>query len=570
MSRKPSLVAITAITAISAALVSLPISAAPDLIYYNAKIVTVDEEFSYAQAVAISGDKFEAVGTNEAVRKLAGPNTRQINLKGLTVIPGMGDNHLHSAGGGPGVDLSRTRTMDELLNAIAERAKKTPAGEVIVANRNWHEAQLKELRLPLRWDLDKVAPDHPVVIPRGGHTYLLNSKALEKWNIDENTPVPPGGKVSRYPDGQLNGELVDRAKTLVTLPTPVLTEEDRIQAQIAEYNTLHAVGLTAVRHPGGTAGSIEHFRLRQEIQKRGQLTMRVRQLLNIDRHADIATIEKTIKSWNLGPTEGDAQLRVSGIKLGVDGGFEGGHMHDAYAEPWGQGGTYYGLQTTPQDRFKATVSLLNRLGWQAYTHAVGDAAIDQVLEAYEATNRQQSIVGKRWGIEHGFMPRADQFPRMKALGLQISAQNHLYLVGPRLAEYWGRERADWTTPVKAYLDAGVAISGGTDSDVIPYPPLWVIYHFVTRDTIAGGVYGADQKISREDALRLVTRNFWIHSSEEDEFGTIQPGRYADMVVLEEDIMTVPAKRIEQMNVLMTMVGGKVVYRHKNFRKISRH
>jgi predicted amidohydrolase YtcJ len=135
-------------------------------------------------------------------------------------------------------------------------------------------------------------------------------------------------------------------------------------------------------------------------------------------------------------------------------------------------------------------------------------------------------------------------------------------------KYWGRQRAFLTTPVKTYLDAGLPVSGGTDSSVVPYPPLWVIYHFVTRETISGGAMGVDQKISREDALRMVTRNHWYLTFEEQTKGIIAPGRFADMVVLPEDIMTVPAKHIEQMHVVMTMVGGKVVYRNDDFRKIA--
>jgi predicted amidohydrolase YtcJ len=153
---------------------------------------------------------------------------------------------------------------------------------------------------------------------------------------------------------------------------------------------------------------------------------------------------------------------------------------------------------------------------------------------------------------------------MKALGLYISAQNHLYLAGPSLVKYWGPARAARTTPVKSYLEAGLPVSGGTDAGVVPYPPLWVIYHFVTRDTISGGVLGADQRLSRQDALRLVTRNHWYLTFEEHTKGVIAPGRYADLVVLAEDIMTVPEKRIEQMQVVMTMVGGRRVFRHADF------
>jgi predicted amidohydrolase YtcJ len=406
----------------------------------------------------------------------------------------------------------------------------------------------------------------PVVVVRGGHEFILNSAALKKWNITKETPEPPGGRITRYPDGELNGELVDRAKQLVSLPPrPAPSLEERIQAQIAEYNKLHAAGLTAVRHPGG---SIEDYRMRREMASRGVLTMRVTQLLGVDRGGEPASVEQTVKSWGIAPDAGDALLRIGGIKLGVDGGFEGGFMREPYEEPYGEGGTFRGLQTVPQDRFTAIARTLNRLDWRVFSHAVGDAAIDEVLTGYEAANADKSIVGKRWGIEHGFIPQADQFPRMKKLELYVSAQNHLYLAGPSLVKYWGAKRAGWTTPVKAYLDAGIPVSGGTDSAVVPYPPLWVIYHFVTRDTITGGVLGADQKISREDAIRLVTRNHWYLTFEEQTKGVIAPGRYADMVVLAEDIMSVPAKRIEQMNVLMTMVGGKTVYRHNDWSKVT--
>lgn len=536
--------------------------AAPDAIYFNANVVTVDDRFSFAQAVAVSSDKFVAVGSNDEVRKLAGPSTRLVDLRGKTVVPGLTDNHLHGAGGGPGVDLSGTRSIDEVLAAVAARVRQSDPGEVVVSNSDWHEAQLKEQRLPLRRDLDKVAPTTPVVLVRGGHEYVLNSAALAKWNVTTSTPEPAGGRITRYPDGELNGELVDRARQLVALPRPAARSlEQRIQDQITEYNKLHAAGLTAVRHPGG---SIEEYRMRQDMQRRGVLTMRVTQLLSVERGAAGADIEKVIAGWSVRPDEGDAMLRVGGIKLGVDGGFEGGFMREPYEEPFGEGGTYRGLQTVPQARFTEAVRAINRQGWRVFTHAVGDAAIDEVLEGYEAASADRSIVGKRWGIEHAFMGRPDQFDRMKRLGLAISAQNHLYLAGPSLVKYWGAKRASWTTPVKAYLQAGLPVSGGTDSAVVPYPPLWVFYHFFTRDTISGGPLGTDQRISREDALRLITRNHWYLSFQENTSGIIAPGRYADMVVLDDNLLKMPENRVEQLKVLMTMVAGRTVYRNGEF------
>jgi hypothetical protein len=535
---------------------------APGSIYVNGVIVTVDDDLSYAEALAIRGDKFVAVGSTAEISALAGPLTTVIDLKGRTVIPGLTDNHLHSAGGGPGVDLSRARSLKEVLELIAARVAETPEGEIVVTNSDWHEAQLTEQRLPLRRDLDTVAPHHPVVVVRGGHEFILNSAALEKWHISTDTPVPDGGRITRYPDGELNGELVDTAKRYVTLPPrQEMSMEELLRSQQEEYAKLNAVGLTGVRHPGG---SIEQYRVRQELQRRGLLTMRVTQLLSVDRDGEPPEVARDVESWGLEPDDGDAMLRIGGIKLGVDGGFEGGFMREPYAEPWDENGTFFGLQTVSQERYNEIVKTLNQLGWRVFTHAVGDAAIDQVLAGYEAANAEESIVDERWGIEHGFIPQPDQFERMNALGLYISAQNHLYVAGPSLEDYWGPERAGWTTPVKAYLDAQVPISGGTDAPVIPYPPAWVIYHFVTRDTISGGVMGADQRISREDALRLITRNYAYLTFEEGTKGTIEPGRYADMVVIDRNIMTVPEQQIRDMKVLLTVVGGEIVYRNEAF------
>ncbi len=399
-----------------------------------------------------------------------------------------------------------------------------------------------------------MAPANPVVVVRGGHEYILNSAALAKWNITRDTPQPAGGRITRGPDGELNGELIDRAKALVRLPPPPpLT----IESLVDQHKKLNAVGLTSIRYPGA---SLEQYRLLQDMRRRGLLTIRVNQLMR-PATDDVASMRATIESWNMKPDEGDEWLRIGGIKMGIDGGFEGGWMREPYAEPWGEGGKYFGVHGDPVS-FKAAVKEVNRMGWRVATHAVGDAAIDLALDAYEQANADKSIIGRRWTIEHGFIPQADQFPRMKKLDLVISAQDHLYLAGPSLVNYWGVKRAARTTPMRAYLDRGFVVAGGTDSAVVPYPPLWVIYHFVTRDTISGGILGADQKISRKEALQVETINNAYVTFEEKIKGSIEPGKLADLVVLPEDILTCPAKDIERMNVSMTMVGGHIVYQRK--------
>jgi len=524
----------------------------PDTIVVNGHIITVDPRFSIAEAVAIADGRFTAVGDNAAIRKIAGPGTTVIDLRGRTVIPGLADDHLHDAGGGPGVDLSRARSIADVLAAVRVRVAQSKPGDLIVSNSDWHEAQLAEHRLPYRADLDAVSPANPVVLVRGGHEYILNSAALRKWNITTETAPIPGGRITRGSDGELNGELIDRAKSLVQLPPgPKVT----IESLAEQHRKLNAAGLTSIRYPGA---SIEQFRLLQEMARRKILTIRVSQLMRVGAD-DAAKMRAAVAALNVKPDEGDEWVRVGGMKLGVDGGFEGGWMRQPYAEPWGEHGTFFGVNTMKQAAYTDVVKELNRLGWRVSTHAVGDAAIDEVLTAYEAANAERSVAGKRWTIEHGFMPQPDQFPRMKALDLVISAQNHLYLAGPSLVAYWGPARAAWTTPVRAYLDRGFVVAGGTDSAVVPYPPLWVIYHFVTRDTISGGVLGADQRISRAEALRLETINNAFLTFEERLKGSIEPGKFADLVVLPEDLLTCPDKHIEQMQVVMTMVGGTIVY-----------
>ena len=524
-----------------------------DLVATGGTVLTVDADFTVAEALAVREGRVLAVGPDAEIRAFVGPDTQVIDLAGRTVVPGLADNHLHSAGGGDGVDLSRVRTMDELLGAITGRAEASGPGELVTTNSDWHEGQLREQRLPLRRDLDRAAPGNPVVVVRGGHEYILNSQALERWEITMDTPVPDGGRITRYPDGELNGELVDTAKRLVTLPErPPRDLETRIRDQIEEYRTLHAAGLTSIRHPGS---SIEQFRLLEEMKRRGLLTMRVTFLMRV-RARTAEEVDAAIDEWGLEPQAGNEWLRLGGVKLGVDGGFEGGLMREPYEEPWGQGGTYHGLRTMPQDDFNEVATQLGRRGWRVATHAVGDLAIDQVLEGYELANEVTPLAGKRWVIEHGFIPREDQFPAMNRLGLLVAGQHHLYLAGPSLEKYWGRERAEWVTPMRAYLDAGVMVSGGTDASVVPYPPLWVLHHFVTRETISGGVFGEDQRVSVEEGLRLITHAPAFLNFEEDLKGTLERGKLADFVVLSDDPREVPADEIQ---VEMTVVGGETVF-----------
>jgi predicted amidohydrolase YtcJ len=534
-----------------------------DVVFVGGKVFTADQGDHVVQGFAIAGDRFVATGTDSEVRRLVGPKTKVIDLKGRFVSPGIADDHFHNEGGGSGVDLSHVRSLGELLTTVANAAASAPADTIIVSNSDWHEAQLKEQRLPTADELEQAAPGKPVVLVRGGHEYILNQTALKKWNISKETPAPTGGQISRNAAGELTGELFDEAKTLVTLPRPKPVSMDDIlktQQAVAPY------GMTAVRIPGAYKGDmIAAYRLMKQAEAEGKLSLRWTVYMPgfSLRSADAA--RKAVESWGTHQGEGDDWVKVDGVKLIVDGGFEGGHLSKPYLEPYGKGGTFTGLTVSPPSAYTEVVRELNSKGWHVITHAVGDAALDEVLDAYEAADKDASIKGKRWSVEHAFVSRPEQLARLKQLDIAVSAQDHLYLAAPVLKKYWGWETASEVTPVKTYLDAGLLVAGGTDSPVVPFNPFWNLYHMASRDTISDGVYGEDQKIaSRPLLLRLVTINYAKLIGEEKTRGSIEPGKLADFAVLTDDFLTVKVEAIRDMKALSTWVAGREVYRAPNF------
>jgi predicted amidohydrolase YtcJ len=535
-----------------------------DAVFLNGKVYTADAKDSVVEAFAISSDHFIAAGTSSDIRKYIGTMTKVVDLHGHFVSPGLTDDHFHNEGGGPGIDLSHVRSLAELLTTVANAAARAQAGSLLVSNSDWHEAQLREQRLPLAKELDQAAPNNPVVLVRGGHSYILNNVALKKFNITKDTPVPAGGQISREPDGELTGELFDNAKPLVKLPAQ---RQLTMDAVMATQKALNRYGITAVRIPGSYKGDmLEALKLWRQADANHTLTLRYTVYMPGFNFRSAEQVDKEITRWGVVQDEGDDFVRIGGIKLAVDGGFEGGHISRPYQEPYGEGGTYSGLTTSPPAQYNEVVKEINRKGWRATTHAVGDAAVEQVLRAYELANADQRLIGKRWAIEHAFIARPDLIKRMKSLELMVSAQDHLYLAAPVLKKYWGFDLASEVTPVKAYLDAGLLVAGGTDSPVIPFNPFWELYHFASRDTISDGVYGRDQKIaSRPLLLKLDTINFAKLIGEEQRRGSIEAGKLADFAVLSDDFLAAPVDKIPNMKALATYVGGREVYRDEAYR-----
>ncbi len=551
--------AIAVALAFAAAAAQAQSPAPADIVFVNGKVFTADGGDHVVQGFAIKGDRFVAAGSDGEMRRYVGAQTRVVDLKGHFVSPGITDDHFHNEGGGSGVDLSHVRSLGELLTTVANAAAGAPAGTVIVSNSDWHEAQLKEQRLPTADELEQASPGKPVVLVRGGHEYILNQAALKKWNITRDTPVPAGGQISRNASGELTGELFDEAKKLVTLPPPKpVSMEDILNTQKA----LAPYGMTAVRIPGAYRGNmIEAYHLMKQAEAEGKLTLRWTVYMPGFSLRSAEAARKAIQSWGTHQGEGDDWVKVDGVKLMVDGGFEGGHLSKPYLEPYGKGGTFTGLTVSPPAAYTEVVRELNRDGWHVITHAVGDAALDEVLDAYAAADKDASIKGNRWSVEHAFVSRPEQVARLKELDIAVSAQDHLYLAAPVLKKYWGWEIAHEVTPVKTYLDAGLLVAGGTDSPVVPFNPFWNLYHMASRDTISDGVYGKDQKIaSRPLLLRLVTINYARLIGEEKTRGSIEPGKLADFAVLTDDFLTVKPQAIRDMKALSTWVGGREVYR----------
>jgi predicted amidohydrolase YtcJ len=530
-----------------------------DIVFVNGKVFTADDGDRVVQGFAVKGDRFVATGTDDDVRRYAGPQTRVIDLKGRFVSPGITDDHFHNEGGGSGVDLSHVRSLGELLTTVANAATAAPADVVIVSNSDWHEAQLKEQRLPTAEEIEQAAPGKPVVLVRGGHEYILNSTALKKWNVTKDTPVPAGGQISRNEAGELTGELFDEAKALVSLPRPKPVGMEDI---LATQKAVAPYGMTALRIPGSYKGDmIAAYRLMKQAEAEDRLTLRWTVYMPGFSLRSAEAARKAMESWGTHQGEGDDWVKVDGVKLMVDGGFEGGHLSKPYLEPYGKGGTFTGLTVSPPSAYTEVVRELNSKGWHVITHAVGDAALDEVLDGYAAADKDASIKGKRWSVEHAFVSRPEQVARLKQLDIAVSAQDHLYLAAPVLKKYWGWDTASEVTPVKTYLDAGLLVAGGTDSPVVPFNPFWNLYHMASRDTISDGVYGADQKIaSRPLLLKLVTINYARLIGEEKTRGSIEPGKLADFAVLTDDFLTVKLDAIRDMKALATWVGGREVYR----------
>lgn len=537
-----------------------------DLVLMNGKIITVDDEFNIAEAVAVKDGKFVAVGTEKDMRTWRGEATENIDLKGKMVLPGLIDSHLHMVSSGTTLSQINCRTppMDsiaDIMAAVKKKAAEAKPGEWILG-RGWDQAKLAEHRDPTRWDLDEAAPDNPVCLTRTcGHVYAVNSKALEIAGVSKDTPQPVGGNIVKDENGEPTGLLQEPPAYIMVkkhIPAPDL---DSIARDIKlASNAFNEAGITSVIEAG-----IEPIEMRayQKVKEEGDLPVRVAMMLRGKLRSRVESVEESverIKNFPIATGYGDDLLMFLGLKLLIDGGIGGRtallreHYED---EP-----DNFGILTTPEEDLQKRVDAGNLTGMMVGVHCAGGKAMDIVLKAFEETDKIRPIKGRRFALIHAYQPSEENFETCRRLGIVVASQpSFLYYLGESYHENVGDERSKWLKPHRAWIDNGILVASGTDSPVTPYMPFPSLWASIARRTeVKGTQMGTEQSITREEAIRLYTINGAYHTFEEDIKGSIEPGKLADMIIIDRDILACPVDDIKDTEVLRTFLGGKTVYK----------
>ncbi|HEY7063399.1 MAG TPA: amidohydrolase [Chloroflexota bacterium] len=541
-----------------------------DLVLTNANVITMDPAVPAARAVALGQGRILAVGSDADAARWAGPGTVTRNLYGRTLLPGLYDSHHHMLRAGHNlsdIDLSRARTVDDVLRAIGERAAATPPGEWVTTASRWHESQLVERRFPHREELDRVAPRNPVLIRRGGHNVVVNSRAFQLAGITRDTPDPPEGTYCRDPaTGELTGQCIEIwtfRRILDCLPKPSL--EDHANALRAVCQVHRELGITSIIEPGLFPDEMAAFRL---LAKQGELTTRSSLMWRFEPGTTAAALDACLRELASGSVVRDIDdpwVRTLAIKLSADGGVEAGYYRDPYAynddpkDPCGK-------IRISRENLIAFGTEAARRGWQLGVHCVGDAAIDTVLAAFDAVNRAVPIVDQRWTVIHMMMARPDHWEAINRLKLAITAQQPLvYSLGAGFLKYIGPERTRNLEPLRAYLEeCQQPVGGGSDGPTAAYPPMLAIWSSVTRQTELAGVQGSEWAITPAQALWMYTYGSAWCGLEEHRKGSLTPGKLADLVVLSDDPRAIEVDAIKEVQALLTIVDGRVVYEREGF------
>jgi predicted amidohydrolase YtcJ len=530
-----------------------PAAALPaTLIVTGARVWTGDRGHPWAEAVAVRGERIVAVGPAAEIERLAGPGTRRVAGRGGMVTPGFIDSHVHFLDGGFGlgsVKLRDAASRAEFVRRIAEFARTAPAGAWILGGDWDHELWGGEL--PRRDWIDAVTPDRPVWVNRlDGHMSLANSAALRAAGVTPRTPDPAGGTIVRGPGGEPTGILKDNAMDLVDKMVPEAPPAAKDQALDAAMRYAAAQGVTSVVHMG-TWEDLEVFRRAHDAG---------RMIARIHAAVPLATWQR-LRDEVAARGRGDAWLAIGGLKGFVDGSL--GSRTAAFEAPYADAPGNRGLLVNqPEDLYEWTAGA-DRSALQVIVHAIGDRAIHLQLDIFERVAREDGPHDRRFRIEHAQHLTPADIPRFAALGVIASMQPYHAIDDGRWAEKAiGAERAKTTYAFRSLLDAGATLAFGSDWPVAPAVPLMGLYAALTRRTLddrhpEGWV--PSQKITLDEALAAYTRDAAYAAFAERDLGTLEPGKLADLVLVDRDLGRIPPPAIRDAKVLLTVVGGKVVF-----------
>lgn len=528
----------------------------------NGNVITVDPEFRIAEAVAVKGGRVAAVGSNSAIKEMISQFTEVIDLDGETVLPGLIDAHLHVLMTGLGMLMVNCRTppvktIEDLKSAVRDRAGRDGPG-VWIEGRGWDQAKLAEHRAPTRWELDEAAPDNPVFLIRTcEHIVAVNSKALDMAGVDKDTPQPVGGEIVRDELGEPTGILREMpAFQLVRRHIPLPDFKRKVEAIRLATAAFSRAGLTSVVDAGLTE---EEMRAHQIALREGGLAVRVSMMLwGVDGDESLESSLRRIGLFPMATGFGNEMLQFLGLKLVVDGSLGG--RSALMREPY-ENDTSSGLLIVPEDKLRRLVDAGNMHGMNIGIHCCGGRAMDVALKAYEETDKKKPIRGRRFSLIHAYQPSEENFEQCKRLGVVVASQpGFLFYLGDSFNENIGSERAVRLKPHRAWLDNGAVVASSTDSPVTPYLPFTTLWASIARRTeVRGTQMGEGQRVTREEAVRMYTVNGAYLALQEKERGSIEPGKLADMIVVDRDVLTCPEESIRDTKVLRTILGGKTVY-----------
>ena len=538
-----------------------------DLVLTNGKVVTVEDGAPNAQAVAVRGSRIAAVGSSAEIKKHVGANTQVIDVRGQLIIPGFIEGHGHFSGIGTaelGLKLMKAKTWTAIVAMVAERVKTAKPGEWIYG-RGWHQEKWDTTPspnvegFPVHDSLSKVSPNNPVVLTHAsGHASFVNAKAMELSGIDSTTKDPEGGDLIRDAKGKPTGLLRERASGLVRRGrgAPALSESEetargRKVLELAAQEVL-SKGVTSFQDAGSSFSDVDRIKAMVD---EGKLGVRLWIMLRQPNDA----LRQNLAKYRM-VDYADGYLTVRGIKHSIDGAL--GPRGAWLLEPYSDKPDDSGDNTTPADTIRETAKLALQHNYQLCVHAIGDRANRETLNIFEEAFQGRSGAELRWRVEHAQHLHPADIPRFGKLGVIASMQGvHCTSDAPYVPARLGNKRAEEGAYVwQKLMKSGALVTNGTDAPVEDVDPVASYYATVSRKLKNGSVFYPAQRMNRMEALRSYTINVARAAFEEDSKGTIKPGKYADLVVLSKDILTVPEDEIPTAKVTYTIVGGKIRYK----------